>query len=114
MRAVTDAFDIGGLAAGLDQRQPDFTHFFRARTLSLTIASWPAGSIDDQAPHAEDEVYYVVGGSGVLRVRSEDVPVRAGSIVYVASQTEHRFHSIEEDLLVLVFWSPPRHVRGAS
>jgi mannose-6-phosphate isomerase-like protein (cupin superfamily) len=41
-------------------------------------------------------------------VADEDGPVRAGSVVYVAAGVDHRFHSIEEDLEVLVFWAPPR------
>ncbi|MEZ4734758.1 MAG: hypothetical protein R3E79_47305 [Caldilineaceae bacterium] len=36
----------------------------------------------------------------------EDRPVQAGSLVYVAAQVEHRFHSIAETLQVLVFFAP--------
>jgi mannose-6-phosphate isomerase-like protein (cupin superfamily) len=31
--------------------------------------------------------------------------VKAGAVLYVAAHVEHRFHSIEEDLEVLVFFS---------
>jgi quercetin dioxygenase-like cupin family protein len=31
--------------------------------------------------------------------------VQAGSIVYVAKNVEHRFHSIDEELTVLVFFA---------
>ena len=103
------AFRLDDLVAGLDTSGHDFAEFFRADTLSLTIAFWPAGSRDDQTPHTEDEVYYVASGRGRLRVAEEDHPVGPGSIVYVAAGVEHRFHSIDEDLKVLVFWSPPRH-----
>jgi hypothetical protein len=59
-----DAFTAGDLLAGLDPDRHDFAEFFRSSTLSLTIAYWPAaGSADDQQPHTEDEVYYVVSGS---------------------------------------------------
>jgi hypothetical protein len=30
----------------------------------------------------------------------------------VATGVEHRFHSIEEDLRVLVFWAPPHPAPG--
>lgn len=40
--------------------------------------------------------------------------VGAGTIVYVAAGVEHHFHSIEEDLKVVVFWSPPRHANASG
>jgi mannose-6-phosphate isomerase-like protein (cupin superfamily) len=92
--------------------QASFAEFFRSSTLSLTVARWPAGSVDDQEPHTEDEVYYVVSGRARLRVAEEDAAVGAGSIAYVAAGVEHRFHDIEEDLRVIVFWAPPRHTNA--
>ncbi len=49
----------------------------------------------------------MITGRGTIWVADEDRPVRAGSLVFVAAQVEHRFHDIEEDLRVLVFWAPP-------
>ena len=104
-----EAFDVGELFAGLDPGGHDYAEFFRSSTLSLTVARWLAGSVDDQEPHTEDEVYYVVSGRARLSVADEEAVVEAGSIAYVAAGVEHRFHDIEEDLAVLVFWAPPRH-----
>ena len=105
-----DAFDVDELVTRLDTSDHDFAEFFRAPsgTLSMTIAFWPARGEDPQEPHAEDEVYYVVSGRGAIRVAGADRDVRAGSVIYVAAGVKHRFHSIEEDLAVVVFWSPPR------
>lgn len=104
-----DNFVAEELISGLDQGVHDYDEFFRSATLSLTVACWPAGSVDDQEPHTEDEVYYVVSGRAWLRVAEEDAAVGAGSIVYVAAGVDHQFHDIEEDLCVIVFWAPPRH-----
>jgi hypothetical protein len=41
-----------------------------------------------------------------------DRPVQPGSLVFVATGVEDRFHSIEEDLRVLVFWAPPHAATG--
>ncbi|HNS61261.1 MAG TPA: cupin domain-containing protein [Anaerolineales bacterium] len=57
----------------------------------------------------EDEVYYVVGGKAKIKVADEDRDVSAGSIVYVAKNVEHRFHSIEEKLTLLVFFAPAEY-----
>jgi mannose-6-phosphate isomerase-like protein (cupin superfamily) len=50
----------------------------------------------------------VASGRGRIRVAVEERAVQTGSIVYVAAGVEHKFHSIEEDLKVVVFWSPAR------
>jgi mannose-6-phosphate isomerase-like protein (cupin superfamily) len=105
-----DAFEVGELVDRLDTARHDYQEFFRAEsgTLSMTIVVWPAGGEDPQQPHTEDEVYYVASGRGRIRVAGEDRAVQPGSIVYVAAGVEHRFHSIEQDLEVVVFWSPAR------
>jgi len=105
-----DAFTLPELFDRLDRSGPAFDHFFRAARLSLTAASWPAGSIDDQQPHAEDEAYFVAAGTAVLRVGDEDRQIGPGSVIFVAAGVVHHFHSITEHLQVLVFWSPPRAV----
>ena len=84
-----------------------YLDFLASDKLSVGLAVWPAGSTDRQRPHQEDEVYYVIGGRGTIRVGSEERAVKAGSLVFVGAQVEHRFHDIEEDLRVLVFWAPP-------
>lgn len=98
----------------LARHQHDFAEFFRAPSgsLSLTVARWPAGSLDDQQPHTEDEVYYVVSGLAMLVIGDERAAVRAGSVAFVAAGVEHRFVEISEDLNVLVFWSPARRATG--
>jgi mannose-6-phosphate isomerase-like protein (cupin superfamily) len=80
--------------------------------LSCGLYVLGAGASDPQQPHTEDEVYYVASGRGVFRCAEEDRPVVGGSVLYVAANVEHRFHSIEEALRVLVFWAPP-HRRSA-
>jgi len=113
-RAVTDAFDLGDLVAGLADGRHDVAEFFRSPTgsLSLTVARWPSGSVDDQQPHTEDEVYYVARGRAVLTIGGDRVPVAPGSVAFVAAGVDHRFTEIDEDLEVLVFWSPARHTNA--
>jgi mannose-6-phosphate isomerase-like protein (cupin superfamily) len=84
-----------------------YLDFLASEKLSVGLAVWPRGSVDRQRPHGEDEVYYVISGSGTIRVAEEERRVKPGSLVFVAAGVEHRFHDIEEDLRVLVFWAPP-------
>ncbi|HKW73412.1 MAG TPA: cupin domain-containing protein [Candidatus Dormibacteraeota bacterium] len=86
-----------------------YVDFLASEQLSVGLSIWPAGAVDRQRPHLEDEVYYVISGRGAITVADEDRLVKAGSLVFVAAGVEHRFHDIEEDLRVLVFWAPPHN-----
>jgi mannose-6-phosphate isomerase-like protein (cupin superfamily) len=111
---MPDAFSVGEALARLATDRHDFAEIYRSPSgsLSLTVARWPAGSADDQQPHAEDEVYYVAAGRARLTVEGEVTPVEPGSVAFVAAGVEHRFTEIAEDLEVLVFWSPARGGKG--
>jgi mannose-6-phosphate isomerase-like protein (cupin superfamily) len=80
--------------------------FLRHDSLSMGVYVLPAGGTDPQSPHTEDEVYYIAGGRGQIFVGGEDRAVKTGDIIFVAKQVEHRFHSIEEELRILVFFAP--------
>ncbi len=103
-----EAFEIPELdPQPRDSEGHGYIDFFASEKLSVGLSMWPRDTTDRQQPHTEDEVYYVVSGRGAIRVGDEDRPVKPGSLVFVAAGVEHRFHSIEEDLRVLVFWAPP-------
>ena len=112
---MADHFRLAEQLARLAANHHDFAEFFRAPSgsLSLTVARWPAGTIDDQQPHTEDEIYYVSAGRAVLTVGDEREDVGPGSVVFVAAGVEHRFSDIVEDLVTLVFWSPARQVSAS-
>ena len=100
------AFEISKLVEELRQSGERYLEFLRVPSLSAGIYALPAGGVDPPQPHTEDEVYTVVGGRGAIRVGEEDRAVAPGSIVFVKASVEHRFHSIEEDLTLLVFFAP--------
>jgi mannose-6-phosphate isomerase-like protein (cupin superfamily) len=106
-----DAFDVADLIAARPADEHVYGEFIRSDLLSVGLGTWPAGSVDTQQPHTEDEVYYVVQGRARIVVAGEERAVGPGSIVFVATGVEHRFVSIEEDMQVLVFWAPPRRSR---
>ena len=81
--------------------------FLRAGMFSAGVYRLAAGERDTQAPHAEDEIYYVLRGRAELEAEGERHPVEAGSIAFVARRVEHRFVDISEDIEVLVLFAPP-------
>ena len=86
-----------------------YLEFLKVPDLSMGLYILPAGGVDPQSPHTEDEVYYIVSGRAQIKVADEDRAVRAGSIVYVEKNVDHRFHSIEEELTVIVFFAPAEY-----
>jgi mannose-6-phosphate isomerase-like protein (cupin superfamily) len=107
-----DAFEINELK---HQRQTSgklYHEFLRRPSMSAGIYELAAGSADPQQPHREDEIYVILEGAGQLRVGSEDRPVGPGSIVYVAAGVEHRFHTITQDLTILVLFAPPESMNS--
>jgi mannose-6-phosphate isomerase-like protein (cupin superfamily) len=107
-----ETFEISALNVAQAQSRLRYLEFLRKPSLSMGLYRLIAGSVDPQSPHTEDEVYYVVSGRALIRVDSEDRSVGPGSIVFVAAGVEHRFHSIEEDLTVLVFFAPAEYSMG--
>ncbi|MBV8051793.1 MAG: cupin domain-containing protein [Acidobacteriaceae bacterium] len=83
-----------------------YLEFLRIPQMSAGIYVLPAGSTDRQIPHQQDELYYVVQGQARMKVGSEDQPVAPGSLIFVAAGVEHRFHDINKELTVLVFFAP--------
>ena len=86
-----------------------YLEFLKVPDLSMGLYVLPAGGTDPQSPHTEDEAYYVVSGRAKIKVADEDRAVQAGSIVYVAKNVEHKFHSIEEELTIIVFFAPAEY-----
>jgi mannose-6-phosphate isomerase-like protein (cupin superfamily) len=104
-----EAFEIEQLIEQQGQAGKAYLEFLRGPSLSMGVYRLPAGGVDPQSPHTEDEVYTVISGRSRIRVGDEDRSVSAGSIVFVAAHVPHRFHTIEEDLTILVFFAPAEY-----
>ncbi|HSG87248.1 MAG TPA: cupin domain-containing protein, partial [Candidatus Limnocylindrales bacterium] len=88
-----------------------YLEFLRVADLSAGLYVLPAGGVDPQEPHGEDELYHVIRGRAVLRVADEVRPVDPGTSAFVAAGVPHRFEAIEEDLVVLVVFGPAEGTR---
>jgi len=95
--------DIEGERAGDGEL---YREFLRVESMSAGLYVLEAGAADPQSPHAQDEVYYVVSGRGRFTSGGAERAVEAGDVLFVPAQEEHRFHSIEERLSLLVLFAP--------
>ncbi|MFN3490846.1 MAG: cupin domain-containing protein [Anaerolineales bacterium] len=103
------AYELTQLISQHADSNKAYLEFLKVPDLSMGLYVLPANGVDSQSPHTEDEVYYVVSGKGKIKVADEDRDVQTGSIVYVAKNVEHKFHSIEEELTILVFFAPAEY-----
>ena len=103
------AFELAQLISQRADSNKLYLEFLKVPDLSMGLYVLPTGGVDPQSPHTEDEVYYVVSGRAQIKVAEEGQAVQAGSIIYVAKNVEHRFHSIEEELTVIVFFAPAEY-----
>ena len=101
-----DAFNFDGAAADMRARAETWTEPLRVPALSVGVYLLSTGSTDDQTPHDEDEIYYVVRGRAVLRTGSSTRAVGPGDCIFVATGDTHRFEDITEDLELLVVFAP--------
>jgi len=104
-----EAYELFHLLDQQNQSGQDYLEFLRVPSLSAGLYMLAAGAVDMQEPHTEDEIYYVISGRGYIQVDQESRPVEAGSLVFVKARVEHRFHTITENLRVLVIFAPAEY-----
>ena len=109
-----EAFELVQLIDQQNQSGQDYLEFLRVPSLSAGLYMLAAGAVDTQEPHSEDEIYYVISGRGFIQVDQESRAVEAGSLVFVKAKVEHRFHTITEDLRVLVIFAPAEYSAAQS
>jgi mannose-6-phosphate isomerase-like protein (cupin superfamily) len=101
-----DAHSLGELRAALDAGGRLYHEFLRVPAMSAGFYRLPAGGVDPQSPHAEDEIYVIIEGRAWITVGQEERAVGLGDVVYVGATVPHRFHDISEDLEVVVVFAP--------
>jgi len=106
-----NTYELNELTRKQQNMGKPYLEYLRVSSMSMGLYRLPTAGIDLQSPHTEDEVYYVVSGKAVIHVNGEDHPVQNGSIVYVAANAPHQFHSIEQELEILVFFAPAEHTQ---
>jgi mannose-6-phosphate isomerase-like protein (cupin superfamily) len=72
--------------------------------IALSLPQRPS----QQTPHAQDEIYFVVRGRGVLLHDGKRELFESGDLLFVAAGIEHQIEDISEDFAMWrVFYGPP-------
>jgi mannose-6-phosphate isomerase-like protein (cupin superfamily) len=99
-------FDVDATSARLLERGGGYEVVHSSPGLEIGVYVLVAPSPDRQTPHAEDEVYVVLDGSGEIDVAGERRPVGRGEAVFVPAGVEHRFHDFDRLSLLVIFNGP--------
>jgi mannose-6-phosphate isomerase-like protein (cupin superfamily) len=97
-------FDIGEIASRIPEGSY-WVDFMKVRHLEAGVLRLHPGEEDTQGPHDEDELYFVVEGSGRIEVGKESRPVSRGSIVFVPAHVPHHFYGNMDELVVLYMFA---------
>jgi mannose-6-phosphate isomerase-like protein (cupin superfamily) len=104
MRVITEA----GAYSTPDVAEPNhWIVHLSSDDLSLGTYCIPAGGLDDQTPHTEDEIYVVRSGRATLRTETGTAEVGPGSVIFVPAGETHTFTDVTEDLALVVIFAPP-------
>jgi mannose-6-phosphate isomerase-like protein (cupin superfamily) len=98
-------FELDGLLDQIKRDHP-YIEFLRIPTMSAGVYVLPVGAVDRQQAHREDEIYYVVRGRAKMWLGAEERSVQEGHVIFVEPGLEHRFFDVEQDLVLLVVFTP--------
>jgi mannose-6-phosphate isomerase-like protein (cupin superfamily) len=97
------AFGVGSVVEKLRAAGGGYEVVHESAGLELGVYVLVAPEPDRQQPHADDEIYVVLEGSGRLEVEGKPVDVKEGDAVFVEAGANHRFTAYEHLALLVLF-----------
>src|ERR1700722_803576 len=107
-------FNLNQLVAECERNDLRWQEFLNVSSLSMGLYRLKAGQIDEQKPHTEDEVYFIMSGKASFRAGGQEQHVMPGTLIFVERCVEHRFYDISEDWTALVFFAPAENTLRES
>jgi mannose-6-phosphate isomerase-like protein (cupin superfamily) len=105
---VAHPFDIEAVQQRLASGNGGYEVVHESAGLEIGVYVLVAPEPDRQQPHEDDEVYVVLGGTGILDVEGERVELREGHAAFVPAGAEHRFIGYEQLSVLVIFERRPR------
>ena len=96
-------FDVESVRRRLEAGNGGYEVVHGSPGLEIGVYVLVAPEPDRQQPHADDEVYVVLQGRGVLTVEGKAVPVEEGQAVFVPAGADHRFTGYEGLSVLVIF-----------
>lgn len=103
---TVEVHPIAALVAAQAASGDAYLEFLREPSMSIGLYVLPAGAVDGQSPHTEDEAYVVLAGRSRFTAGDETQDVGAGDTIFVPAGVPHRFHDITQELRLIVVFGP--------
>lgn len=87
----------------LEHEETDYAEVLSSDSMTVEVAKYP--NPEPKHPHKTDELYFIISGSGSVRVGTETYTVSEGDVVYVEQGTDHDFSDIDDEITALVVFS---------
>jgi mannose-6-phosphate isomerase-like protein (cupin superfamily) len=100
-------FDISGVANRLASGNGGYEIVHQSPGLELGVYVLVAPEPDHQQPHADDEVYIVLEGRGLLEVEGKQIELHEGHAVFVPAGAMHQFIGYEQLIVLVIFERRP-------
>jgi len=101
--AAAHAFDIEAVKQRLRVGSGGYEIVHESPGLEVGVYVLVAPEPDRQQPHADDEIYLVLEGTGTLDVEGTEVQLREGHAVFVPAGADHRFSGYEQLSVLVIF-----------
>lgn len=81
-----------------------FVTMMAGGTMSVEVYAPSSSGLgeDLQQPHAQDELYFIQGGTGELVINGQRFDAAAGDAFFVAAGVAHRFENFSDDFVTWV------------
>jgi mannose-6-phosphate isomerase-like protein (cupin superfamily) len=96
-------FDVEAVKERLQAANGGYEVVHESPGLEVGVYVLVAPEPDRQQPHADDELYVVLEGRGVLEIEGVATPVEEGTAVFVPAGADHRFTGYEGLSVLVIF-----------
>lgn len=96
------------LPGPVSQKWPSGERFVRGLAHgTMSVEFYAPREHDPQTPHDQDELYFIMQGSGEFVLAGERYSCSAGDAFFVPAGLSHRFENFSDDFGTwVVFWGP--------
>jgi mannose-6-phosphate isomerase-like protein (cupin superfamily) len=105
---VVRSVDVGKLVEFADKRRVRKFLIGSTNIESELVCYEPGQGTREHFHRDQDEIYFIVEGSGVIVVGGERTAVSAGSMLFAPKDTPHSIETSDERMVMLFFKGPGR------
>ena len=103
MTSPSQAIEIASVRMRLEEGSGGYQVVHSSPGLEVGVYVLVAPEPDRQQPHADDELYVVLEGRGVLTIEGDAISVAEGQSVFVPAGADHRFTAYEGLSVLVIF-----------